>query len=336
LSETPSQEGDEKDEIEKGASKMSQLLQGHQRPTRLTIDVTGLTPALPLHLVWKPNPSFIKPNLELSEVILLALTDGSFLSSDLNSVKRWKLTNQRTIEAIGAYTQLGYLGLGLDSVIELDENTIVTGHRNEIQLWNKTTCECLRTVITDSTVSMLLKLKNGSDLLCGLTNGSVEVRRLHDFKRVDSFELSYVACELEDGTLIVAGYEMMRWDMTKRAVIRTYYGHKGCVLRVIELKSDIIIGLSSVYPLVMWRVSTGECLLILTETDCERVYNIAKLKEGFFATCGTDRCIRVWDEYGNNVATYKSPCNINSMAILADGSLATHCCSCRTIQIRMP
>jgi len=104
-------------------------------------------------------------------------------------------------------------------------------------------------------------------------------------------------CELEDGIFIAAGYDMTRWDMTERTVVQTYTGFKWCMIAVIELKSDIIVG-HTFSTLGMWRVSSGECLRIITESDEEAVYSIVKLKAGYFASIGTDQCIRVWDEYG--------------------------------------
>jgi len=179
-----------------------------------------------------------------------------------------------------------------------------------------------------------------------MSNGLVEFRRLHDFKVVfrtsqGSENVTICIRELEDETLIAArgGNMIEQHDISQLlrpddngetspspspsscsspiAIVQTFKGHKQNIHDVIELKRDVIVSVSS-EEIKMWSVSSGQCLRSL---DYPGVFRLVKLKEGFFATgLGEDDAIRVIDENGENVKTYRLE-GITAMTRLEDGSL---------------
>jgi len=334
-----------------GKHQQQQQQQQRKLP-KLTFDVTAITPSLlPFHYLWNSRPCFTidKAHGEEEEVAdLVALKDGSFLSRSVNCVKRWKRTlNQGGFEAVGTYEDNR-----IRSVIEIDNDRIATGAQQRIKVWNKTTCECIRTVHTGAEIVSLLKLRKGSHLFCWSVNErdmftveAPEVFRLSNFSRNRSIKLNRVMCELEDGTFITssAQLQLQRWDMaedlSQGTLLQTYKTDGGDVLEVIELKRDIIVGLTQ-RLVIIWRVSSGEVLFTLPPRGVSYGWNtwkdwrLQKVKEGFFAVGRKSRDISLWDERGNNIATYRTEHPVGTMARLADGSLVTgdYC----QIQIRTP
>src|SRR5207245_2793411 len=116
----------------------------------------------------------------------------------------------------------------------------------------------------------LLKTKEKSRFVCGLGNGTVELRRVSDLGVLSSFKIHRESeavesiCELEDGSFVSAAENTMkRWD-DKGRVLQTFFGHSHSIYRVIELNRDVIVSASKDTTVRMWRVSTGECLRTLT------------------------------------------------------------------------
>jgi len=132
-----------------------------------------------------------------------------------------------------------------------------------------------------------------------------------------------VCCELEDGTFILdSKEEFQRWDLSKEIALQTFTGHEHRISDVIELKSDVVLSVSE-DELIIWRVSTGECLHKLT--NLPDIMGLVKLSDGFFAT-GSGFKIGLWNEHGYNYATYITESEIQSMIILTDGSIVTREC----------
>jgi len=131
-------------------------------------------------------------------------------------------------------------GSSIKTAIEKDFGTIVFG---ALRVWDTTTGQCSEVVGGTSAVLSSLKTKDESHLICGLLNGSIEVRRLDDFQLVSSFnwnEKVHGLCELEDGTIMAASVQLKRWDRVTGTVLQTLIGHSLIVRHVIELKKGII------------------------------------------------------------------------------------------------
>jgi len=142
-------------------------------------------------------------------------------------------------------------------------------------------------------------------------------------------------CALKDGTVVAAGYkELKRWDVIQNKLLQVYTGHSLTVYRVIELKSNaVIVSASADKTVKLWSVLSAECLRTLTQ-HAGYVNGLVKLKGGYFASGSLDQTIRVWDDEGNNLATYQIDYELRVMTTLEDGSIVTGDSS--RIEIRRP
>ena len=209
--------------------------------------------------VFEPTPSFIVHRPHLSFVNhLLALNDGSILScSSDKTAKRWmSCTKTNNLQLLGTYQ--GHQNYVL-CAIEKDDNLLCTASSDEtLKVWNTTTCECLDTLQMSGSVHSLLKTKEKTRFVCGLTNGRVEMRQVSDLGLISSFDLHgrfdaiKSICELEDGSFVSASYKMMKgWD-EKGTVLQTFSGHSAYIKSVIELNRDVVVSASLDKTLKMW------------------------------------------------------------------------------------
>jgi len=211
-------------------------------------------------------------------VDLEGLSDGSsFVSCSLDdTAKRWlvsssavsslkinninnKVTNKSNINKQALQDVCTYRGHEhqVMRAVEKDDNTLITAARNgTLKEWNKTSGECLKTVSTGSSTyissMMILTNKKLNVLMCGLSNGKVELRKLSDIQivlasttlhkdyRVNCF------CELEDGSFVSGSHDttMKRWTLEDGKVLGTFSGHCDAVKSIIELKDNIIVSAS--------------------------------------------------------------------------------------------
>jgi len=174
-------------------------------------------------------------------------------------------------------------------------------------------------------------LKSKKSLVCGLYNGTVEIRRVSDLELLSSFLLEHHACyailcvcELEDGSFVSgsADQTLKNWDGTGKR-LHTFIGHSKGVNRVIELKRDVIVSASNDSTVKIWRVSTGECLKTLT-IHSSSVYGLEKVKNGMFVSGSQSPGLMVvWDGNGVCIETHRSEHLIRAMTKLRDGSIVT-------------
>jgi len=236
--------------------------------------------------------------------------------------------------------------LGDDRLITASCNdSLVPTPESILKVWNKTTGECLETISLGPLVSTLLKMRDGTTLLCGFENGSLQFLRTSDFRVMKTIQIqekdkevrgeegkeeegeeegTYLTlyCELEDGTFILGfgSQKFQRWDIPTETALQTFTGHDDGIYCFIEIKRDIIVSTSD-QETIIWRVSTGECLHKLTSEH--KVMDIAKLSGGCFARATKDFEIQLWTAYGHNYAIYGTAEEVRSMISLVDGSLVT-------------
>jgi len=230
---------------------------------------------------------------------------------------------KKTLRLLGTY--VGHTS-EVWCAMEKDDNTLITGSC-EMKVWNTTTCKCLSTLLMFSAVWSLLKKKSKSSFVCGMENGTIEIRRLSDLGLLSSFKMHsreiFSICELEDGSFVSGSHDKLlkRWDETGR-VVQTFSGHSHWIYKVIELKNDIIVSASEDKTVKMWRVSSGECVRTLTQSH--RVYGLVKLNDRMFVSGSRkDKSMVVWDHHGFCIETHKAGSFITAMTRLRDGSIVT-------------
>jgi len=216
-------------------------------------------------------------------------------------------------------------------VAELNSNnkTLITGSRDgRLKVWNKETCECLRTESTRScsTVSCMIKSKTAERpwlMVCGMSSGVIEMRRTSDIKVMSSFKLHdkdvRCICQLEDGSFVSGSFDttIKRWYEKDGRVLQTFSGHLGIFHIVMELKSDIIITSTRDHTVTIRKVSTDECLR--TIYHCESVTGMVKLSEDMFATSSGDKTIRVVNSTkGECIETIRTNESVYSMIRLGN------------------
>jgi len=283
---------------------------------------------------------------------LVALGDGSFVScSRDNTAKRWLVVEDKRnnnnnnndssngnngdydndnggIRLIGTY--IGHT-LRVSGVIEKDENTLITGSRDySLKEWNKTTCECLTSVLTNDAIWSLAKTKDNTRIVCGLFCGKVELRKIDDLSLIHSFDVHshtvFCICELTltDGSFVSGsgGYwKMVHWD-EKGTLTRTFDGHVREIVRIIELSPNLIVSASIDQTLKIWRVSTGECLYTMnlppTSEHALLSCGLVRLSAKHFVSGEREGEITVWNARGDSIQTIQTTHPITTMAIFRD------------------
>jgi len=209
-------------------------------------------------------------------------------------------------------------------VVEKDCNTIVTGSWDGTSKeWNATTGECLKTKLVGSKVYCMIKTRDESFVAYGLSSGHINTRRLKDLNRVSSFKIHSATvlflCELTDGTYVSSGLNnehITRWNKKGR-VIQTFYGHSCWIKQVIELRRNLMVSLSEDRTIKLWQATSGECLGSIT-LNGTRAEAAIKLSDDMFATVSFDKMIRVWDDKGKLVESFRTDYALEVMTKVGD------------------
>jgi len=211
--------------------------------------------------------------------------------------------------------------------VDVDHDTFITvGYDRTVRKWNKTTCEglCFATA-RDSILSVLTVPIDKSRVLCGLSDGGIEMRRANDLGLISLFEIHstevWSISQLNDGSFVSASTDstVKRWD-ENGMVIQTFSEDlTGGFVRVIELTSDVIVA-SSLDTTLIWKVSTGD---LLRKTSL-RSEALIKLSNDKFVTGSTDNMIHVWNGItGECIETITSDDPIEAMTRVGDSILTT-------------
>jgi len=225
-------------------------------------------------------------------------------------------------------------------VVERDEDgAIIVLGNGVLNVWNTTTFECTDTVPLTKQVWSMVKTRNNKSLVCGRKDGWIEIRRMNELGEIVNLfnvhgdpsgnlnsqlnrPLVLCICELTDGTF-VSGAEnaLVRWN-DSGVLLQHFSGCKDNPLRVIELKSDIIVS-SSFDITQIWRVSTGVCLHLLSH-QYDNSVGLVKLFDGHFVTATYDS-FKVYNEKGECIERHPSQYKTRSIARLSDGSIISFC-----------
>jgi len=171
------------------------------QPTPTTSTTTHATT---LYLDSAPAISFLHPHQGLVDA-LVGLDDGSFVSCSSDcTAKRWLIDSDDAADSDGIRLVGNYSGGDMIAcAAEIDNNTFVTAglFSGGLRVFNKATGECLR-ASTTSSVHCVIIMKYKLCIVCGLSNGSVEIRRVDDLGVIFSFDLHpytvWCLCELQD------------------------------------------------------------------------------------------------------------------------------------------
>jgi len=209
---------------------------------------------------------------------LVELRDGSFVSCHHNSTAK-HLTISMNEEDDDFRERVVLVGTfvgheqNFTCVLEKDDDTLLSGsHDLTLRVWNKATHKCLSSHDVPSVVWSMALTTDKTKVMCGSANGRVDARRLSDLGLVSSFEFhsDRVRCliGLEDGDSYVSASDdstMKRWDEQGRT-LQTFLGHTQLILKVIELRRDILVSGSFDRTLKVWNTSSGECLRTINQS----------------------------------------------------------------------
>jgi len=230
--------------------------------------------------------------------------------------------------------------------VEKDNDTIITGSRDDrLKEWNTTSYQSLRTVNVYSEVYALTKTRNGERVLCGLLDGSIEVRNTDGLGLIfvvntHAREVVFCIRELEDGSFVSTSCDktMKRWN-DKGEVLQVFSGHVNSVLTATQMTSDTIVS-SGDRTLKLWKLSTGECLSTI-KAHVESIPGLFKLSKDKIVSASTDKTIRVWDvrcdviqfshdtltilisNRGGCIETIRTGYSVQAMIRLRNGSIVT-------------
>jgi len=206
--------------------------------------------------------------------------------------------------------------------IEKDDDTIITASGDKtLKEWHTTSCECIRTHSVKVQVSCMIKTRNGSSIVCGLNDGSVERRRLKRMRLVSSFAVHMgevvSICELSDRTFVSSASNsnvIKRWNKKGRVLV-SFDGHISRIDMLMELRSNIVVSASEDGTMRLWNVASGHCICTIAAGT---VTGLIKLSEDTFATGDDLHEIRVWDHHGRLVEGIRTDFSIQRMMRVGD------------------
>jgi len=283
---------------------------------RLTVPIpTPATATTTTTLFIESTPTTFDVITAYTDAIVV-LSDGSFvLCSSDRTAKRWLISttttsttndnNTMTLELVGTFA--GHTADVATAVEKRDNNTLITSaFDSTLKEWDIRTCECLRTINIDGgSVRNMAITKDESKVLCGVSNGLIELRTASDLGHIctidihDRHSINW-CCELEDGSFVSCAYTTMKRWKEDGKVIQTFAGG-AYITRVIELDNDTLVTTSGGKEVTIWKASTGECLRTLEQHHIGRT-RLVKLSRNKFVTRGND-LLRVWNDEGCCIET---------------------------------
>jgi len=232
------------------------------------------------------------------------------------------------LELVGTYR--GHTSVVLSAVEKRDNTLITSAFDSTLKVWDIRTCECLRTInIGRGSVRNMAITKDESKVLCGLSNGFVELRRASDLGhiicRIDIHDRRPInwCCELEDGSFVSCAHMTMKRWKDDGKVIQTFHRHSHSITRVIELDNDTLVTTSGGEEVKFWKASTGECLRTLNHEHHISSNRLMKLSRNKFVTRGSDRTIRVWNNEGRCIEVIPTGEAISPMARVGNHVVTT-------------
>jgi WD40 repeat protein len=202
---------------------------------------------------------------------IIQLKDGTLLScSGDKTIKQWTVEGQLLKTFQGPSSSVYCL-------MELDNSFLSGSYDQTLKVWDKTTGECLHSLSTTSLVWNLLRLRNNSTFLCGLSDGTIEEKSVDNFATLDTLKQHsnsvWSMCELSNGNVVSASWDKTakEWNMETKTVVRTFIGHSDWIMRVMELRDKTIATASWDKTVRVWQESTGACVQVLRGHKlCER------------------------------------------------------------------
>jgi len=125
---------------------------------------------------------------------------------------------------------------------------------------------------------------------------------------------------MEDGSFISGSGDrtMKRWNGENGIVLQTFSENRNAIMRIIQLKSDVIVSGSLNKQLKMWKVSSGKCTRTMS-LHSNQLYGLVKVSDGLFASAAVDNTLRLWNERGECIETIETQVqNPTAMTIIGD------------------
>jgi len=255
--------------------------------------------------------------------LIVPLQDGTIVSCSYDkSVKRWSVKSKGLL----LNTYRGHMSC-VRSVAELSDDTFAAGE-NEIRVWHKDSNECLAVISVNEPVWSLLKLKNKSKLLCGMSHGAIEEIDISDLTklRVRCYEERHALavlhlCELPDGKVVSASddWTIEVWDTDTRKSVDCFLGNRGGVLKAIQLRNGLLASVALDRSIKVRDLSKGVVVATLTHDDY--LNGIVEAPDGSIVSFSFNE-IQVWNHTTKDYITaVHLKYEIGSMALLADEGL---------------
>jgi len=164
-------------------------------------------------------------------------------------------------------------------------------------------------------------------LVCGLSHGTVEIRKTSNLSIIASFTIhSSAVCSvtvLEDGSIVSGSFQDIKRCNERGIVLQTFSGHKNCVETLMQLNNNLLVSASRDATVRTWNISTGECLCtMILHYGC--IYGLIKLSEDKFASGSVDKTIRVWNTKGDCIETIKTGNKVTAMTRIRDSIITAN------------
>jgi len=221
--------------------------------------------------------------------------------------------------------------------VEKDDGTVIMGTDDrKLEEWSiSTSLRCINSISVNNEVRCLLTTKREPSFVCGMHNGTIEIRRLHDLCLISSFKLHFSAvttlCELVDGSFVSGSYgqSLIRWNRKGEFLHTFFWDRTVGFQQAIELNSNVMVDVSeaSSGTLRMWNVPSGECIHKY-ESESNYVGGVVRLSDHRFLTASRDKTIQVWSDQGECITTVpsiESNLSITSMLKLGDSLVIATC-----------
>jgi len=113
---------------------------------------------------------------------------------------------------------------------------------------------------------------------------------------------------------------------TKYGIIKTLYGHHGCIYSLAVLPDGTLASVSEDKSIKIWDIKTGDCIKTL-RGHYDWIRSLALLKDGTLASGSDDETIKIWDvKSGECLVTLgDNDYRVTLLVGLTDGSLVSLC-----------